>query len=168
MTCVVNWCEGSLHVWFILRWPRAFDLCRELVWREFECVIHPEVTPCIWGDVKMQELFHYLHLWAPLLLTYAPLSLISSGLVVMSPSLFVKDRRIVLFFFFHLCGHLSSDSLSIFSIMSRDPVNHTFVSAWVDEYGLAVLLFTRELHVYISATAQIFHLFMNNKPKKVF
>ena len=90
---------------------------------------------------------------------------LSSGLVAMSPSLFVKDRRIVLFFFFRLCGHLSSDGLSVFSIASRDPVNHTFVSAWGGEYSLAVLLFTRELHVYISATAPIFHLFMNNRTK---
>lgn len=38
------------------------DLCREQVWTDFECAIHPEVTLCIWGDVKKQKLFHYLHL----------------------------------------------------------------------------------------------------------
>ena len=32
------------------------DFCFELVWKNFECVIHPEVSLCGWQDSKIQEL----------------------------------------------------------------------------------------------------------------
>ena len=45
MLCPVLECS---HLWL-------HDLCFELVWKYFDCVIHPDVTLCGWQDVKIQE-----------------------------------------------------------------------------------------------------------------
>ena len=47
--CCVQKCEPTFYLSF-------GDLNFDLVWSNCDCVIHPEVTLCSWGDVKIQEL----------------------------------------------------------------------------------------------------------------
>ena len=59
-------------------------LCLELVQKNTECVIRPEVTPCLWQDISKHELTESLTylfvgwwLFFPGLINYLPISLVA-------------------------------------------------------------------------------------------